>query len=122
MLDNSRRFPSGLTWGLILMAVGSIFLLDQMGIVSAHHIFQFFWPAFLIFFGIEGLVFSSWPRQVLGFIPYACGRCAPIEQFWILSYPLEPLLAIGHHSLGALDSFALVRWWLVLGAQSGSGP
>ncbi len=66
MLNNSRRFPSGLTWGLAIIAIGLIFLLDQMEIVSAHHVFLYFWPAFLIFFGVEGLVFCHGPGRFWG--------------------------------------------------------
>jgi predicted membrane protein len=98
MLDNSRRFPSGLTWGLILMAVGTILLLDQMGIVSAHHIFQFFWPTFLIFFGIEGLVFSTGPGRFWGSFLTLAGVVLLLSNFgyfhirWSLFWPLAIIL------------------------------
>lgn len=46
----------GLSFGLILIGVGVILLLGQLGIVSANRIFYFFWPAILIFFGVEGLL------------------------------------------------------------------
>ena len=44
---------NGLWIGLIIVALGVIFLLDQQGIVSASYIFRFFWPAIFIFLGIQ---------------------------------------------------------------------
>ncbi len=98
MRDNSRRFPSGLTWGIAIIAFGSILLLDQMEIVSAHHIFQFFWPAFLIFFGLEGLLFCSGPGRFWGsFLTLAgvvllLGNLGYLHVRWSLFWPLAIIL------------------------------
>ena len=98
MLDNSRRFPSGLTWGIAIIAFGSILLLDQMEIVSAHHIFQFFWPAFLIFFGVEGLVFCSGPGRFWGSFLTLAGVVLLLSNLgylrvrWSLFWPLAIIL------------------------------
>ncbi len=54
-LHSSRL--SGLSFGLMLVGVGLILLLDHMGIAPASNIFGFFWPAIWIFFGLQG-VFS----------------------------------------------------------------
>lgn len=50
--------PKGLFFSLLIIAVGVIFLLDQMGIVSAHYVFHFFWPAIFIFLGLDSLFFA----------------------------------------------------------------
>jgi len=50
------RSGKGLVGGLLIIAVGVIFLLDQRGIVSAGHVFRIFWPAFFIFLGLEDLL------------------------------------------------------------------
>jgi hypothetical protein len=98
MLDNSRRFPSGLTWGIAIIAIGSILLLDQMEIVSAHHIFQFFWPAFLIFFGVEGLLFCSVPGRFWGSFLTLAGVVLLLSNLgylhvrWSLFWPLAIIL------------------------------
>ncbi|MGH9414111.1 MAG: LiaI-LiaF-like domain-containing protein [Terriglobales bacterium] len=47
----------GLFGPLILIALGVIFLLDQLHIVQAGYVFQYFWPAVFIIFGIEILTF-----------------------------------------------------------------
>ncbi|TAN22124.1 MAG: hypothetical protein EPN33_10775 [Acidobacteria bacterium] len=50
----------GLFGPLILIALGVIFLLDQLHVISAGYFFNYFWPAVFIIFGIELL---SWrPR------------------------------------------------------------
>jgi len=47
----------GVAFGLFLVALGVVLLLGQMGIVSTNYMFRFFWPAIMIFFGLE-LMFS----------------------------------------------------------------
>lgn len=47
----------GLFGPLILIALGVIFLLDQLHVISAGYVFNYFWPAVFIIFGIELL---SW--------------------------------------------------------------
>jgi predicted membrane protein len=44
-------------FGLFLVALGIVLLLGQMGIVSTTYLFHFFWPAIMIFLGVE-LIFS----------------------------------------------------------------
>jgi len=45
---------NGLIPGAVILAIGAIFLLNNMGIVNAGHFFQF-WPLILIFAGIVKL-------------------------------------------------------------------
>ena len=47
----------GIAFGLFLVALGIFLLLGQMGIISSDNLFHFFWPAVMIFFGLE-LMFS----------------------------------------------------------------
>jgi predicted membrane protein len=98
MASDFRRFPSGLSWGLVIIAIGTIFLLDQMGIVSAHYIFQFFWPAILIFFGVEGLVFCSGTGRFWGSFLTLAGIVLLLSNFgylnvrWSMFWPLAIIL------------------------------
>ena len=98
MACDIRRFPSGLSWSLAIIAIGVIFLLDQMGIVSAHYVFQFFWPAILIFFGVEGLVFSSGPGRFWGSFLTLAGIVLLLSNFgylhirWSMFWPLAIIL------------------------------
>ncbi|MGH9466786.1 MAG: LiaI-LiaF-like domain-containing protein, partial [Terriglobales bacterium] len=70
----ARQCGRGLFGPLVLIALGVIFLLDQLHILSAHHAFAYFWPVVFIIFGIELL---SWrahgPRAVLGVIVIVIG-------------------------------------------------
>jgi predicted membrane protein len=43
----------GIAFGLFLVALGIFLLLGQMGIISTEKLFHFFWPAVMIFFGVE---------------------------------------------------------------------
>lgn len=98
MANEFRRFPSGLSWGLAIIAIGTIFMLDQMGIVSAGHIFQFFWPAILIFFGVEGLVFCSGPGRFWGSFLTLAGVVLLLSNLgylhirWSMFWPLAIIL------------------------------
>jgi predicted membrane protein len=73
MDDKPRRpqfigihFGSGLFVGLFLLALGVVLLLDQQGIVSAHRLSYFFWPAVLFFFGLENLLCRSGRHHFIG--------------------------------------------------------
>ncbi len=98
MLNNSRRFPSGFSWGLAVIAIGLILLLDQMEIVSAHHVFQYFWPAFLIFFGVEGLGFCNGPGRFWGSFLTVAGVVLLLSNLgylhvrWSMFWPLAIIL------------------------------
>lgn len=98
MACDIRRFPSGLSWGIAIIAIGSIFMLDQLGIVSAHYVFQFFWPAIFIFFGVEGLVFSSGPGRFWGSFLTLAGAVLLLSNFgylhvrWSMFWPLAIIL------------------------------
>jgi hypothetical protein len=54
----ARRKRDSLVWGIILIALGTIFLLDRLGI-DAWDVVWRFWPAILILWGgskvIDGL-------------------------------------------------------------------
>jgi len=98
MANEFRRFPTGLSWGLAIISIGVIFLLDQMGIVSAHYIFQFFWPAILIFFGVEGVVFRTGHGRFWGSFLTLAGVVLLLSNFgylhvrWSMFWPLAIIL------------------------------
>jgi predicted membrane protein len=80
MDDKPRRpqfigvhFGSGLFIGLLLLTVGVVLLLDQQGIVSAHRLTYFFWPAVLIFLGLENLLCRSGRGHFIGAVMLLLG-------------------------------------------------
>jgi Domain of unknown function (DUF5668)/Cell wall-active antibiotics response 4TMS YvqF len=70
--SRSRR---GLFVGLLIVAFGLVLLLDQEGIVSAHYVYRYFWPAIFIFFGLEFLISCRCRggRGLIGFLTLAFG-------------------------------------------------
>ena len=98
MANELRRIPPGLSWGVAIIAFGTILLLDQIGIVSARHIFQFFWPAILIFFGVEGLLFCSGPGRFWGSFLTLAGAVLLLSNLgyfhvrWTILWPLAVIL------------------------------
>ena len=66
----SSRSRRGMIVGLLIVAFGVVLLLDQEGIVSAHYVYRFFWPAIFIFFGLEFLVSCAFRggRALIGFL------------------------------------------------------
>jgi len=119
MATDFRRFPSGLSWGLAIIAIGTIFLLDQMGIVSAGYIFRFFWPAVLIFFGVEGVVFCSGPGRFWGSFLTLAGVVLLLSNLgylhirWSMFWPLAIILWglwILSRTLGVSSSWGGPKW------------
>lgn len=56
----------GLFIGLFLLALGVVLLLDQQGIVSAHRFYHLFWPAVLVFFGLENMAARTSTGRIFG--------------------------------------------------------
>ncbi len=58
-MDSS--FMHRLTWGLVIVAVGVIFLLNHLGVITmgVGEFFSIYWPVFIIIFGVQGLLFQA---------------------------------------------------------------
>jgi lia operon protein LiaF len=48
-------------WGLVIIAVGAIFLLNHLGVITMGigEFFSIYWPGFIILFGVQGLLLQS---------------------------------------------------------------
>jgi hypothetical protein len=85
MASNFGRSSRGLFTGLFIIAIGLIFLLDQEGVVSADYMFRFFWPAILIFFGLEAaLCREGGNRRIFGIVMTAIGVLLLVSKFGFL--------------------------------------
>ena len=52
----SRKKQESLFWGLVLLIVGVLFLVDNLGVdIDIWDIFADFWPLILVAFGIKGI-------------------------------------------------------------------
>jgi hypothetical protein len=107
-----NRSRSGLFVGLLIVAIGMVLLLDQEGIVSAHYVYRFFWPAIFVFFGLEFLISSrcAGGRSIVGVLLFAFGL--------LLLAGALGWLNVGFQTLWPL---ALIIWgiWIVTRAFGG---
>jgi hypothetical protein len=54
MNESKRKLDAaGVTAGLMLIAIGTLFLLDHLGIADLHDVLHNYWPMFLVFFGVS---------------------------------------------------------------------
>ncbi|MFF3921458.1 cell wall-active antibiotics response protein LiaF [Paenibacillus lactis] len=100
----SRKGWSKLSSGLLLIGIGVLFLLNQMNIVDVDlgYIFSTFWPVFIIWFGLQSLIYARggglWGAVVpliIGF--YFLGRNLGVVDFSfgdLIKYAI-PLMLIG---------------------------
>lgn len=58
----SRRHRDNLIWGLILVVIGTIFLLENIGYDAWRHLFKL-WPLILIFWGVSKLYYGIKARS-----------------------------------------------------------
>ncbi|MGC1201981.1 MAG: DUF5668 domain-containing protein [Candidatus Acidiferrales bacterium] len=65
MVNNWARPRNGLFFGVLIIAVGILFLLDSLGYVTAGYVFQTFWPVILIYFGVTHLLCREGGRRSL---------------------------------------------------------
>lgn len=72
MASKSRRFTWSITFGLFIAAAGVILLLDQLGVIDASRVFQYFWPVLCISFGLVNL-FQCGGRRIWGIILLVVG-------------------------------------------------
>lgn len=56
----SRKGWSQLSSGLLLIGIGVLFLLNQLDLINVDlgYIFSTFWPVFLIWFGLQSLIYA----------------------------------------------------------------
>jgi predicted membrane protein len=51
--------PGRVLWGIVLVVVGGVFLLDELGMVAAGDLIATWWPMILVVVGVHGLITSS---------------------------------------------------------------
>jgi predicted membrane protein len=95
-MKNRERY-SGLIPGAVILAIGAIFLLNNLGIVNAGHFWQF-WPLFLIFSGLVKIADPTrrfWGAMLLGFgVLLQVNQLGLIHFSWGALWPLV-LIAAG---------------------------
>lgn len=101
-----NRSRAGLFIGLFIVAFGLVLLLDQMGVVSVHYVYRYFWPAIFIFFGVEFMVSCRFRggRGLLGFLMFAFGALLLVGALGFLNVGFQTLWPV-----------ALILWgvWVI---------
>ncbi|MBN2199054.1 MAG: hypothetical protein JW747_04315 [Candidatus Aminicenantes bacterium] len=72
-MSTNRSGGDRFIWGLIIVVVGVIFLLGNLGKVSTHNVFRTFWPVILIIIGLWQLISSGYRDVFPGFLLIALG-------------------------------------------------
>jgi len=92
---------SRLLWGVVLVAVGIVFLLNQLGVItmSIGEFFATYWPGFMIFFGLQGMITQRgqafWWNSILILLGcYFLGRNLDLLS-WELGDMIRLLVPIG---------------------------
>lgn len=94
-----RHRRPGVAFGILVLALGVILLLDRQGILNAADIFPFFWPAVFLFGGLMVLVRSNASgARVWGGILTAAGILLFLDRLGYAHFSfhaLWPLVLIG---------------------------
>lgn len=102
-----NRSRAGLFVGFFIVAFGLVLLLDQEGVVSAHYVYKFFWPAIFIFFGTEFMVSCRFRggRGLIGLLMFAFGLLLLAGALGFLNVGFQTLWPI-----------ALILWgaWIIV--------
>jgi len=103
MLDGRRwrGGPPNFFVGLVIVALGVIFFLDQQGIFPAHEAFRFFWGAIIIFWGIKIVVHAhGGSGQIWGALVIFLGATSVANELGLLHIHIASLWPIGLIAFG----------------------
>ncbi|HTU35685.1 MAG TPA: DUF5668 domain-containing protein [Candidatus Acidoferrum sp.] len=107
-----NRSRTGFFIGLLIVGFGLVLLLDQEGVVSAHYVYRYFWPAIFIFFGLEFLVSCRFRggRGLIGVLMLAFGLLLLVGALGYLNVGFQTLWPV-----------ALILWgvWIVMRSFGG---
>lgn len=109
----NRRGGGGFFWGLLLILVGVIFLLDHMQIISASHLWRF-WPLLLIVAGIANVTKAD--HRFWGILLMAAGTLLQLNQLGIAHFGWADFWPI------VLIAAGLMVLWNSLSARSCPAP
>ncbi|MHB8499346.1 MAG: LiaF transmembrane domain-containing protein [Candidatus Acidiferrales bacterium] len=97
MLDGDFRW--GLIWGLIIVFIGVVLLLDHMGIVPFGNVYRF-WPLLLVLFGVMNLLSRS--GRALAFLLIVAGVLLLLNEFGLIRLSFADIWPLAIISVGLL--------------------
>jgi len=65
-MSHSRVNGNRMTWGLIIVAFGVLFLLDNLRVLDFGDVVSDYWPLILVFIGLRMIVFPKRAEEVAG--------------------------------------------------------
>jgi len=104
----------GVTFGVFLVALGAVLLLGQMGFVSTTYLFHFFWPAIMIFFGLECVFSRHRFNKDLGLFLTLAGVILLFSKLGYLHFNFSiiwPLACIYWGIWIVARTFGMRNWW-----------
>jgi predicted membrane protein len=87
-MANHHSHSGRVFWGLILIVVGGLFLLDRFGGFDFGYMISTYWPAILIILGLSILVSSGFRRPFAGLFFILLGVFFLLHQLDILRYDI----------------------------------
>jgi predicted membrane protein len=72
-MEDRQGITPGVVIGLLIVGAGTLWFLDQQGLVDAHRAFDFFWPAVLLVLGLTKLSCARRGGRVWGGLLTAIG-------------------------------------------------
>jgi predicted membrane protein len=101
----------GLVIGLFALAAGVILLLDRQGIVDAHYLFHFFWPALLLAAGIFRLAQRcEGPGRIWGGILTAAGIVLFLDRLGYAHLSFRDLWPLFLIAIGLMFVWQALSW------------
>jgi len=63
--SSQQQWRKQIVWGLVLILVGAVFLLDRLGFLDIHDMWQY-WPLLLVFVGLTRMIAAESPGEFTG--------------------------------------------------------
>lgn len=63
--ESNYQWRKQIVWGLVLIAIGAVFLLDRLDILDIHDLWHY-WPLILVFIGFTRMIASPTPGDLSG--------------------------------------------------------
>ena len=83
-MTSHKSSSSRIFWGLLLIAVGVLLLLDRMGRLDFGDLISFYWPLFLVFAGLWHLVANRFRNTAGGIVLIVIGSLFMLGKWHIL--------------------------------------
>jgi hypothetical protein len=96
MNEEKKRDTGSLVAGIVLIVIGTMFMLDRMGYADLHDVLHNYWPMFLVAFGVSRFLRRRQAWSGVSLIVIGLWLQATTLHWWDLTFDSSwPLLLIG---------------------------